>query len=59
MDEVDHIDVPANDEASNRIETLDVGPSMSLATLAHTCRPCAPTPYLATKILDWTLVHPS
>ena len=58
MDEVDHIDVPANDEASNRIETLDVGPSMSLATLAHTCRPCAPTPYLAIETLDPPLFTP-
>ena len=59
MDEVDRIDVPANDEAPNHTETLDVGPSTSLAALVHTCCPCAPTPYLATKILDWTLVHPS
>ena len=58
MDEVDRIDVPANDEASNRIETLDVGPSMSLATLAHTCRPCAPTPYLAIETLDPPLFTP-
>nr|POE61467.1 hypothetical protein CFP56_37771 [Quercus suber] len=52
MDEVDCIDVPANDEASNRIETLDLGPSTSSTALEHTCYPCAPTPHLATKTLD-------
>ena len=58
MDEVDRIDVPANDEASNRTETLDVGPSTSSVALAHTCCPCAPTPYLATETLDPPLFTP-
>ncbi|KAL0007919.1 hypothetical protein SO802_009421 [Lithocarpus litseifolius] len=46
MDEVDRIDVPANDEAANQTEIPDVGPSTSLAALV-THHQLAPTPPLA------------
>ena len=48
MDEVDRIDVPANDEATNQTEIPDVGPSTSLATPVTRHRP-APTPPPTTK----------
>ena len=43
MDEVDRIDVPANDEATNQTEILDVGPRASLAAPVTHHRP-VPTP---------------
>ena len=43
MDEVDRIDVPANDGAANQTEIPDVGPSTSLAASVTRHRP-APTP---------------
>ena len=58
MDEVDRIDVPASDEAVNHTETPDVGPSMSLAPLVHTCCGLALTPHLATETLDPPLSTP-
>ena len=48
MDEVDHIDVSANEEAANQIEIPNVGPSTSLAAPMTRHRP-APTPPPATK----------
>ena len=50
MDEVDRIDVPANNETANHTEIPDVGPSTSLAASVTRHRP-APTPPLATKTL--------
>ena len=50
MDEVDYINVPANDEATNQTEIPDVGPSTSLATPVTRHRP-APTPPPATETL--------
>ena len=50
MDEVDHINVPANDEATNQTEIPDVGPSTSLATPVTHHQP-APTPPPATETL--------
>ena len=50
MDEVDHIDVSANEEAANQIEIPNVGPSTSLAAPMTRHRP-APTPPPATKTL--------
>ena len=58
MDEVDRIDVPASDEAVNHTETPDVGHSMSLAPLVHTCCGLALNPHLATKTLDPPLSTP-
>ena len=58
MDEVDHIDVLASDEAAYHTETLDVGPSKSLVFLMHTHRRRAPTPYLVTKTPDPPLSTP-
>nr|POF03123.1 hypothetical protein CFP56_74084 [Quercus suber] len=46
VDEVDHIDVPANDEVANQTKIPHVGPSTSLATLV-TLHRLAPTPPLA------------
>ena len=43
MDEVDRIDVSANDEAANQTEIPNVGPSTSLAAPV-TCHRLAPTP---------------
>ncbi|XP_030958450.1 serine/threonine-protein phosphatase 7 long form homolog [Quercus lobata] len=43
VDEVDRIDVPANDEAANQTEIPDVGPSTSSAALVTRHR-LAPTP---------------
>ena len=48
MDEVDRIDVPANDEAANQIEIPDVRPSTSLTAPVTRHRP-APTPLPATE----------
>ncbi|KAK9991469.1 hypothetical protein SO802_026454 [Lithocarpus litseifolius] len=48
VDEVDRIDVAANDEAVNQTEIPDVGPSTSSAALVTHYRP-APTPPLATE----------
>ena len=50
MDEVDYINVPANDEATNQTKIPDVGPSTSLATPVTRHRP-APTPPPATETL--------
>ena len=58
MDEVDRIDVPASDEAVNHTETPDVGHSMSLAPLVHTCCGLALTPHLAIETLDPPLSTP-
>ena len=44
MDEVDYINVPANDEATNQTEIPDVGPSTSLATPVTRHRPAPPPP---------------
>ena len=49
MDEIDHIDVIANDEAVNHIETQDVMPNTRLAALVCTRRRRASTPHFATK----------
>ena len=48
MDEVDRIDVSANDEAANQTEIPNVGPSTSLAAPV-TCHRLAPTPPPATE----------
>ena len=50
MDEVDRIDVPANNETTNQTEIPNVGPSTSLAASVTRHRP-APTPPPATKTL--------
>ena len=48
MDEVDRIDVPANDKAANQTKIPDVGPSTSSIAPMTRHQP-APTPPLATK----------
>nr|POE45462.1 hypothetical protein CFP56_20133 [Quercus suber] len=48
VDEVDRINVPANDEVANQTEIPDVGPSTSSVALM-TCHQPAPTPPLATE----------
>ena len=48
MDDVDRIDVSANDETANQTEIPNVGPSMSLVALVTRHRP-TPTPPLATE----------
>nr|XP_023915456.1 serine/threonine-protein phosphatase 7 long form homolog [Quercus suber] len=48
VDEVDRINVPANDEAANQTEIPDVGPSTS-SVAPVTCHQPAPTPPLATE----------
>ena len=50
MDEVDRIDVPANNETANQTEIPDVGPSTSLAASVTRHWP-TPTPPPATKTL--------
>ena len=50
MDEVDHINVPANVEAANQTEIPDVGPNMSSIALVTRHQP-APTPPLAIETL--------
>ena len=50
VDEVDCIDVPANDEAANQTEISNVGPSTSLATPVTRHQP-ALTPLPATETL--------
>ena len=48
MDEVNRIDVPANDKAANQTKWPDVGPNKS-SVAPVTCHRLAPTPPLATK----------
>ena len=50
MDEVDRIDVPANDEVANQTEILDIGPSTSSIAPVTRHQP-APTPPLAIETL--------
>ena len=58
MDEVDRIDVPSSDEATNHTEIPDVRPSTSLATPMHTRRRLAPTPHFATETSNPPLSTP-
>ena len=48
VDEVDPIDVPANDEVANQTEIPNIGPSTSLVAPV-TCHQPASTPPLATE----------
>ena len=48
MDEVNLIDVPANDEAANQTKWPNVGPNKS-SVAPVTCHRLAPTPPLATE----------
>jgi len=56
VDEVDRIDVPANDEATNQTEIPNVGPSASLAAPVTRHRP-APTPPPACLEVEYAILE--